>query len=369
MKGKIAVNREIYWSRIFILIITMKLCFLSGAFAQEDTTAYFFPLYDTIPDTYGLFENESLLEVTLSFDITYFKKVKPDEEYIDAQLTYTFSETEEITRAVRLRARGNYRYRTCPFPPIRINLENSSLGFKDLSEIDNVKLVTHCNTTEEFEEYMLKEFLIYKLYNIITDYSFRVRLLKINYVDIGDEGNNQTRYAFLIEPVDALEERFKSKEVEYDNQELKSFDKRIVDRVGVFQFMIGNCDWFLPTLHNLKGFSNTGNPESDLLVVPYDFDYSGFVNAEYAVPREDLNLTEIRDRAFVGHCTDDKSWLTVLKEFEGHHDQFIETIKNFTYLDRKTRRDLRNYIDSFFTLYKKEALLELLRLNCVEYNQ
>ncbi|MEZ5000542.1 MAG: hypothetical protein R2744_05525 [Bacteroidales bacterium] len=48
-------------------------------------------------------------------------------------------------------------------------------------------------------------------------------------------------------------------------------------------------------MHNLFFSAGTGEAAgASLVAVPYDFDYSGFVNAEYALAREDLGLENVR---------------------------------------------------------------------------
>ena len=230
--------RNIHLKALFLLLILASVCISS--FAQEDTLSMFYPVQDTLEDNFGLFESDDLLELTLRFDISWFMKNKPEEEYIDAILTYHLNEIDSVNKSIRLRSRGNFRHRTCPFPPIMINLGKSRLGYRDLSSIKNIKLVTHCRQSKLYEDYMLKEYLAYKLYNVVTDFSFRVRLLKINYIDLGNRGLTFTNFAFLIEPVDMLEARMNSVEIEDVQIGVGNLEEDWADKVGMFQLLIGN---------------------------------------------------------------------------------------------------------------------------------
>ena len=341
----------------------------SPLFAQQDSTSMFYPVSDTILNNFGLFENDRLIEITLRFDITYFMENKPEDEYLDALLTWHFNDYDSINKVVRLRARGNYRHRTCPFPPIRINLKKSDMGYADLQIIDNIKVVTHCRDNKVYEDYMLKEYIMYKLYNIVTDTSFRVRLLKIKYIDTGSKGEYFSRYAFLLEPVDLLETRLNLLEQEDIQPALENIEDALADKLSLFQFMAGNLDWYLPTIHNLKIFSRPDTENQELVVVPYDFDYSGFVNAEYSLPRDDLGLTNVRERAYIGPCRSEAEWRVLLDEFSEYHDQFIETIREFPYIDRENKKDLVEYVDSFYSLYRRDAILEMLGQTCIDINK
>jgi len=352
-----------------LLVVLILLSVKIVVYGQQDTTSMFYPVSDTIINNFGLFEDDRLVEISLKFDITYFMENKPEEEDLDAVLTWHFNEYDSINKAVRLRSRGNYRHRNCPFPPIRINLKKSNMGYSDLEMIDNIKLVTHCRDDKQYEDYMLKEYLIYKLYNIVTDFSFRVRLLKIKYIDTGSLGVNYTRFAFVIEPVDIREDRMTVTEQEEVKPGMHNIEGPLADRISLFQFMVGNLDWFLPTLHNLKVFTRSGNDDSELAALPYDFDYSGFVNTEYATPRDDLNLEHIRERAYIGPCRSEAEWRELLNEFSGYRNQFIETIRDFPYLDREIKKDLVDYIDSFYTLYRRDVILEMMGRTCIDLNK
>jgi len=352
----------------FVLLLLLAAT-SNRVYSQQDSTSMFYPVTDTIVNNFGLFENDRLIELSLRFDITYFMENKPEVEYLNAVLTWHFNEFDSINKSVRLRARGNYRHRTCPFPPIRINIKKSGMGYTDLELINNIKVVTHCRDTKLYEDYMLKEYLIYKMYNIVTDFSFRVRLVKINYIDTGINGENYTRYAFLIEPVDLLATRMNSVQIDDVQPGLHNIEGALADKIGMFQFMIGNLDWFMPTLHNLEVFSRNGSSGQQLAAVPYDFDFCGFVNTEYATARDDLNLTDIRQRAYIGPCRSEEEWRVLINEFAEYHDEFIDTIREFPYLDRDIKKDLTEYIESFYSLYRRDAIIEMLGATCIDINK
>jgi hypothetical protein len=70
--------------------------------------------------------------------------------------------------------------------------------------------------------------------------------------------------------------------------------------VALFEFMIGNTDWFIQNRHNLEFVVVPGH---NLLVpIPYDFDYSGLVNAPYAVHHTSLELPSVEIRYYQGWC-------------------------------------------------------------------
>jgi hypothetical protein len=319
---------------------------------------------EVVINSFDLFERDELLEISLTFDITTYMAEKPREEYLDALLSYRFNETDSVNKKLRLRARGDYRYRTCEFPPIRLNFRDTSFGFADLDSLNNVKMVTHCFDTVTFENYLMREYLIYKLYNIVTDYSFRVRFLKVRYIDIGKDALYYEQYGFVLEPIDMITSRYNAVELEDVEFGFDDVEPELMNKIAVFQFLLGNSDWNIPMIHNFKIIKQSESLTSKVIPIPYDFDYSGFVNAHYSVPRGDLNLLKITDRAYLGPCRSEEEFRLTLDEFMGYKEAFLDEVRNFRYLDRTVRRELLDYINSFYDLYRKDILLNQLLEEC-----
>lgn len=313
---------------------------------------------------FALFENQDLLEITLRFDVGYFMSAKQDEEDMDALLTYHITPNDSINLDVGIRARGNYRLRTCSFPPIRINFSDTDFVFNDLKGLKNIKLVSHCDSLPVFEEYMFREFLVYRLYNVITKYSFGVRMLKINYIDIGNTGADFTNYAFAIEPMNFIEDRTSSTELEDAKLEYEDLYQSIIDRISVFQYMIGNRDWNITLMHNMKLVKWFDGEADQIVPIPYDFDYSGFVNTHYSITEKDDDVETIRDREFIGHCIEEDRLRNILDEFAGKREEFIDIIRNFEYLEKPVRKDLEKYVNSFFNEYKRDVIFENINRTC-----
>lgn len=315
---------------------------------------------------FKLFEKRDILEITLMFDISTYLREKPDEEYLDALLTYKYNETDSINKKIRIRARGNFRYRTCDFPPLRLNFKDASFGFSDLDSLTNVKMVTHCFDNEAYQNYLMREYLIYKLYNVVTEYSFRVRFLKIRYIDTGKKGLDFEQYGFIIEPLDRLLFRSHAIEIEDTAVGFDDIEYEMMTRIAVFQYLIGNSDWYIPMIHNVKILKELDKYSSSVMAIPYDFDYSGFVNAHYAVPRKDLNLVSIKDRAYLGPCRSEEEFRRTLEEFLTLKEDFLDEVRNFEYLNRTVKRELIDYINSFYDLYRKDDILKRLMRECEE---
>ena len=336
---------------IYFQIALIAFSFLP-AFSQNDSVNTDYAVVDTLSD-FGLFTNEELLELDLRFDITHYTRKKPKEEYLKAILTYHINDKDSVNREIKLKSRGEFRNGYCSFPPVVVNFKKGGFKKDDLKEIEKMKLVTHCMSGNE--DNLLKEFLIYKLYNVLTDSSFRVRLLKINYINTYKKSKPIISYGFFIEPVTILAERIKCVPVAAINLTQKNIQPELIDRVAIFNYMVGNTDWSVPNQHNVKVFTMPRSATPELgLAIPYDFDYTGMVNAHYAVPAEGLKIGSVRERIYLGVCRDHDYYTNAIREFADKKEDFYRVIREFKYLDEKTKKNMIKYLDEFYSGFDKQ---------------
>jgi len=317
---------------------------------------------------FGLFSENDMLNVRLAFDIGTFMRDKPEDEYLDAELTVYDGDNDSIFANIKVSARGNFRRRTCDFPPVMLYMDGISSGYTDIDELNKVKLVSHCSSSEEYQNYVLREYLAYRVYNLITDYSFRVRLVNISYYDINTDTLFAEKLGFILEPVDFLEKRFGEEEIEDITIKMEDVENDILLKLSVFEYLIANSDWAVPLIHNLKVFGDEESMEH-LIAVPYDFDYSGWVNTHYSMPRVDLGLEKITERAFFGPCYSEDMYRPVLDFYLGLEDKLIDMIKDFEYLDRPERNELVRFIKSFYRLYRKDEIINIIKEQCLSNKQ
>jgi hypothetical protein len=335
-----------------MIFISIMLSFLTvlPAYCQRDTIDSPLTAADTLKTDFGLFTRDDVLNLSLRFDVVQYTRKKPKEEYLNATLTYHINEKDSINKEIRLKSRGEMRNGYCDFPPIRMNFKNAGFKKTDLSKIGKIKMVTHCQYGNE--ENLFKEYLIYKLYNALTDTSFRVRLVKIDYIN-----NNPKRkrkpvetYSFLIEPVEMMAARIKAVPVESENLSQKNILPSLMNRIAIFNYMVGNTDWSVPNQHNVKVLSGNNPLYPSLgVLVPYDFDYSGLVNAEYAIPYEGLGIKSVRERKYVGICRDKETYIKALKEFVDKKDDFHRVINQFPLLAERVKKQMIDYLDEFYS--------------------
>jgi hypothetical protein len=179
---------------IYIQVILMALFFLPVC-GQNDTINTDYAIEDTLTDNFGLFTHDEILDLSLRFDITHYTRKKPKDEYLKAILTYHINDKDSINKEIRLKSRGEFRNGYCDFPPLAVNFKKVEFKKEDLSRIEKMKVVTHCISGNE--KNLIKEYLIYKLYNVLTDNSFRVRLLRINYINTFKKSKPITTFAII----------------------------------------------------------------------------------------------------------------------------------------------------------------------------
>jgi len=351
----------------FLIQSALAFLFVLPAFSQNDTIVNPLDVVDTLNQDFGLFTKDDILDLSLRFDLTNYKRKKPKEEYMKAILTYHISETDSINKEIRLKSRGEFRNGYCDLPPIRLNFSKADFQKDDLKKINKLKMVTHCKYGNE--EYLLKEYLIYKLYNVLTDNSFRVRLIRIEYINTYKKTKPIKTFAFFIEPVEILGERIKAVPIDAVNLNQKHINPEMMDRMAIFFYMIGNTDWSVPNQHNCKVLTPTVFEGASLgVIVPYDFDYSGLVNAGYAVPPEGLGIESVLQRRYLGICRSEDLYINALREFSEKKDQFYKVIKDFTLLSEKERKKMTEYLDSFYAGFDKRNSIVLNLLNeCKSY--
>jgi len=340
---------------------------LQKAYTQVDTVPSPYAASDTLNVNIRLFNSDDLIDIALRFDVSYFRKKKSDVEYLPALLTYYMGKNDSVNKNIKLKARGEMRRNYCDFPPISLNFKLKDPVSSEFDGIDKLKLVTYCKLG--YERYVLKEYLAYKLYNLLTDISLRVRLMRVKYIDTSNKKKTVTQYGFVIEPVELLEKRTNSVEVRSNFLSQKSVKPEMMDRYAIFNYMIGNTDWSVPNLHNAIILASPGEALSGLAkIVPFDFDYSGLVNAVYAVPFETLPIKTVRERLYMGICRDIDVFNSDLKEFADRKAEFYKVIEDFPYLKDREKKDMTGYLNGFFNEFdKRNTIVYMLRSTCKDF--
>ena len=312
-------------------------------------------------EEWDLFGKEGLVELSLKFDMRKYLKVHNEPEYQDAVLEIHASDTS-IKKEVRIKSRGMFRRGYCAFPPLKLNIKKTNFDNEYLDDQKNFKIVTHCKHSYVFEDYLLKEFLVYKLYNQLTDLSFRVRLVKMQYMDTPPENKKPRKtvekFGFIIEPVQSVANRNKMVAIKTETLGQKAMDKEYMALVAMFEYMIGNTDWSITGLHNLKIIKAMEFSKPYPYPVPYDFDYSGMVDAEYAIPIEELGIKSVTERLYRGICLPDEYVQRARNIFLKKKEALYKVIDDFQYLNKRSKENMKRYLNSFYTIIESDRSLK-----------
>ncbi len=300
-------------------------------------------------DKVKFFEDTSIIDATISANMgdLYRHKDKPGAIF-PAKLRLTLEDGTPINDTIALATRGHFRKGYCEMPPIKIIFDYDSNAFT--SPLKDLKLVNRCMTSEIDQQYLLKEFLIYKMYNMITDMSFRVRLLKLNFVDNADKKKPLSEYSFLMESIKGVAKRNDCKYREDGKMDPRNTDRMQMATVAIFEYMIGNTDWSVGAGHNTKLLISKTDSNQAPYVVPYDFDYSGLVATDYSTPDPMLNITSVHERLYRGFPKTIGEINTVLDTFRKQKDSIYNLVNNFDLLTSRSKKEMTSYLDGFFEM-------------------
>ena len=310
-------------------------------------------------ETY-IFNIKSIVEMSIMADMSHLINNR-EIQALPAKVVLNFDNTElELNATVEVR--GNFRRdaNNCDFPPLRLRFKDSEIKGTVLDGNHNLKIVTHCkNKSSQFLQYIAKELTAYKIYNLISPYSLKVKMVNITYIDEQNKINPIQNQAFIIEDIDKLAENHNMKEFDGKLSE-EEVDQDILLQVSLFQFMIGNTDWIIPLSKNLK-FITDG---ATYIMVPYDFDYTAFVGTNYNIGGGHSALVS-PVRKFKGPCYDMSELESEFKKFRDKRESILNLISNSPSLKSSSKKNTKNYIDEFYNIISSEEKIgEYFQINC-----
>ncbi len=260
------------------------------------------------------------------------------------------------TLPVRLSARGITRRKssTCSFPPLRVEFPQKPAPSSLFAGQRRLKLVTHCQQSESFQQYVLLEYSAYRIFSLIDPTSFRVRLASIDYSE-PDGRKPISRLGFFIEDLDDIARRNGYADAKVGIRiNPAQLDPRYAARVAMFEYMIGNLDWSMHAgppgdecCHNVRLLTAApGRPP--YIPLAYDFDYSGLVDAPYAVPPESLMVSNVRQRMYRGYCRHNREALAVAADFRARRPAIEALYAQMPAMSERTRGKAVAYLSGFF---------------------
>lgn len=321
---------------------------------------------DTIETSLDLFGESDPMQITLTFNIKQYQREKYKGEYMPVHFRYQLNDTLSLEKELRLKARGMFRRNHCSLAPFWLNIRKTDLMTGELEDINRIKIVTHCKGAEAYEEYVLKEYLCYRIYNVISPVSFRVRLVRMTYVDTGRKNKVTEGWAFMIEPEEMLAKRLDAVVIKRDDLSTSLLRPWEIDILAQFQYMIGNVDYSVYGRQNLKFLGLPGFGTAGYSPVPYDFDYTGLVDAYYAIPSEFTGINSVRERYYLGPCREEEAYRAAIEHIHQLREEILQLVEDFEYLDHKDKRKVIYYLEDYFnTSESPRSLIASMQRTCI----
>ncbi len=314
-----------------------------------------------------LFASDEPLELTLRTRLDYLEDERPDEEEVEGFLHVRRADGGVDTVEVEVRARGNFRRekRNCSFPPLRLDLPRSRVAGTAFENQDKLKLVTPCRLgRDDYQEYVLQEYMAYRVYNLVTPMSYRVRPVALTMEDVDGRFETRQVLGFLIEADIEMAHRNRAFLAEFDQWHPRAVDEDDAARMALFQYMIGNTDWSQPFFHNTDMVRTWEGGR--YVPVPYDFDFTGVVNARYADPPEELGIRNVRERVYRGFCYTGTDHQAHRRFFQDLEAPVAALYRESSVLTPDLREDALDYYEDFFrTLANDGRYRRLVEESCM----
>ena len=311
-------------------------------FSQSDTTAF----------EKSLFGDTTILHCKLYAN---YKIIQKDRDanpvYHGARLVYKNNAGKDIILPIKIKARGNFRKdrNVCAFPPLLLHFSKHS---KDSTDVfrgqQNLKLVTHC----QGDQYVIHEWMVYKIYNLLTPASFHARLVKMDYVDSSAHLKEETHYGILIEDETQMAQRNTCLLVKRKMVSPQATQREPYLLMTLFEYMIGNTDWSIPYLHNIRLIA-TDSTEIPCTVA-YDFDHAGIV--PYAKPAEQLKLSSVQERLYRGCCLPYKDFDQTINIYNEKKEAIYKAYTDCVLLQPKYIHQTLSYLDAFYKTINNKKL-------------
>jgi hypothetical protein len=308
----------------------------------------------------SLFLSEEIINLELSSDFSAIEKGRiADPQCFDGTLIYFSPTGQHVKFSVKVMARGQFRRNpeVCSFPPLLVNFKEKEVRNTIFNNQDKLKLVTPCQDEKD----LIEEYMIYKMYNQVTDMSMKVRLAKIRYFDTSTGKELFEKFSFFIENKDHVARR--------NGAALKkgfltpfALEKNNYLKMALFEYLIGNKDWYVTSRKNVV-IMQSENPVIELEAVPYDFDMSGLIDAAYSKPAGVPEYLLADRRVYRGLCYTSDEFKDTFEFYRKLKPVFESVINSQELIPKHNRKQLIRYVDKFYSIIDNDQLFKQEILN------
>jgi hypothetical protein len=167
----------------------------------------------------------------------------------------------------------------------------------------------------------------------------------------------ETHYCILLEDENKLADRNKCFVWNRKLEPMKSTAAKEFNKMAVFEYMIGNTDWSVPYLQNIILISKDSTKAP--FAIPYDFDHAGIVDAPYAKPAEELEISSVRERLYRGFCEKDKKiFAETFELFNKLKDDFYKIYTSSSLVSGKYIRSTIKFLNEFYKVINNDKAID-----------
>lgn len=302
-----------------------------------------------------LFKDTSLLTIELELPISKINAGRRQKtpEQSSGFLRWTNPDGSRSEVSIKARARGHFRRKNCANPPLRLNFKQNEVESTLFSGQDKLKLVRPCTNSSRATQWVVLEYLIYQSYQLLTGEAFRVRPLSIEYKGRKNGKTPNNQFGFIVEDEDIMAARSGGNILRATRTNRRALDPTTLARLDLFQYMIGNNDFSAiradrgqRCCHNMRLLTN--DEGLGLRPVPYDFDFAGMVDADYATPPPNVKIRSVRTRYYRGFCQEPDETQRALDLFNERRTALYDLYQKSAQLTEPFKKRAIDYLDNFF---------------------
>ena len=304
-----------------------------------------------------LFDDDSTLAVTIEGPLRTIMRNRDETQEFPATFKYSDADGTETTFDIKLRVRGKLRRDRdiCNFAPLRVNFRKKQVEGTVFAGQDTIKLVTDCQSSEKkYQQLLLREYLAYKILNVLSDRSFGARMLRVTYVDTDRNDKSRESYAFFIEEKNHIADRLGLEHIKISRTKYSALDAAQSNMVNVFEYFIANSDYSLISgpkdsdcCHNTVLYQKDGGP---YISIPYDFDSAGLIDAPYASPdpRSKIRIKVRRRREYRGQCSNKSHLDATFEQFLAKRGDIEQLVVRLDGYEQKSVKSTMKFIADFY---------------------
>jgi hypothetical protein len=310
-----------------------------------------------------LFDRQETLDVVIEAPTSKLSRQRDKKPEFPGTVRYTDASGTEHSFAVTVSTRGKSRLEACDYPPLKITFDRQETAGTLFEGQHNLKLVRQCVKSSPGRDWVYLELGIYRAYSVITDYAFRVRQLNVTFRDT-DAGNRETvQPGFFLEDDKDVARRLGRELLRPPKVDPVQMAVVEMTHKLLFQFLIGNTDFAVKRgpsgegcCHNGRVFVEAGK-DDNWIVVPYDFDNAGIIDAKYALPSEALPINRVTTRLYRGFCWQNEYLPGSIELFNEKRGEIEAALIPVEVSKRKASR-AKSYFDRFYEIVNDQEELQ-----------